>query len=101
MEKNNSVVFVGPSLGMSILGCAVLLLLKLTNTLNIGWIWVLCPLWIGVVVCFVLWLWFMTWHVVIKTLFKPIVVFIPLPTYGVEAEDECEDHEKDEVSDGM
>lgn len=101
MEKNNSVVFAGPSLGMSILGCAVLLLLKLTNALNIGWIWVLCPLWIGVVVCFALWVWFMTWHVVIKTLFKPIVVFIPMPAYGVETEDESEDHEKDEVSDGM
>ena len=101
MEKNNSVVFAGPSLGMSILGCAVLLILKLTNVFNIGWIWVLCPLWIGVVVCFAIWLWFMTWHVVIKTLFKPIVVFIPMPAYSVEAEDEGEDHEKDEVSDGM
>ena len=88
MTNNNSnVSFSGPSLGVSFLVFLVLLVLKMTSLVDISWIWVTCPLWIGPVVCFVLWFWFTTLHVVIKMLWHVPTIIVPVPVH------DCKDEE--------
>lgn len=88
MANNNSnTIFSGPSLGISFLGFLVLLVLKLANLVDISWIWVTCPLWIGSAACFVLWLWFTTLHVVVKTLWPVPTIIVPVPVH------DCKDEE--------
>lgn len=72
-NKNSKPIFVGPSIGMSILCSIPLVAMKLLDVIDISWLWALCPLWLGWVLCFALWLWFSSLNLVCKRI-KPIYV---------------------------
>lgn len=89
-------IFVGPSLGMSILCSIPLVALKLFGIFEISWIWVLCPLWFGWVVCFVIWLWFSSLSIVCKCI-KPVFIPVFIPSTNAEVEKK----EEEKKDDGM
>ena len=75
---NTKAVFIGPSIGTSIICTIPLLIIKMCSLVDLSWFFVTCPLWIGFAICFLLWLWFSTLNIIckaIKPVFVPIIVF--------------------------
>lgn len=94
-------VFVGPSLGMSILCALPLVALKLFGVVELSWLWVSCPIWIGWAICFLVWVWFSTVSLVCRCI-KPVF----FPVFVSSSLDETEENgndglEKEDNKDGL
>lgn len=87
--------FSGPSIGASIAVFLPLLALKLLGALDISWIWVTCPLWLGWVAVFSIWLWLSTVSIVCQSLRPPV----SLESSITEKEEEKNDAGR--ISDGL
>ena len=90
-REYRQLIFVGPSLGMSILCAIPLVALKLLGVIEMSWLWAACPIWLGWVVCFLLWMWFSTLSLVCKCI-KPMC--IPVFVYS-SSEIEKDDKESE------
>ena len=96
-DKKYKPIFVGPSIGMSILCTIPLVLLKLFRVFDISWIWITCPIWLGWAICFVLWLWFSSLNIVCKCI-KPIYI----PIFIKESDEKIDENKKEKgIEDGM
>ena len=84
-RESRQSIFVGPSLGMSILCSIPLVALKLLGVIELSWLWATCPIWFGWIVCFMLWLWFSSLNVICRAITPPIV--IPLFLSNIEVDD--------------
>lgn len=87
-KKSAKVMFVGPSIGASLICCIPLLVLKLLGIADISWILVLCPIWLGWIVVLVAWLWLSTIHIISISIFKPIYIPVFIPYDREKAEDD-------------
>lgn len=94
-DSRSRSVFIGPSVGMSIVCTVPLVVLKLLGVLELSWVWILCPLWLGWALCFITWLWLSTVMLLCKCI-KP--VFIPVFISSDSLEDKIE---AEELEDGM
>lgn len=97
-RESRQPVFVGPSLGVSILCAIPLVALKLFGVVDISWLWATCPIWLGWVVCFLLWMWFSSLSLVCKCI-KPVYVPVFVPSSEVEKDDK--ESEKENKEDGV
>ena len=98
-RESRQPVFVGPSLGVSILCAIPLVALKLLGVVEMSWLWATCPIWLGWVVCFLLWMWFSSLSLVCKCI-KPVCVPIFVPSSS-EVEKDDKENEKESKEDGM
>lgn len=53
-DEKNHVIQIGPGFGGTL--TIVFIVLKLLGYINWGWLWVLCPLWIGLALSLAIWL---------------------------------------------
>ena len=98
-REYRQLIFVGPSLGMSILCSIPLVALKLLGVIELSWLWTTCPIWLGWVVCFFLWMWFSSLSLVCKCI-KP--VYVPVFVYpSSEIEKDDKENEKENKEDGV
>lgn len=68
LKNKNKMVFIGPSLGTSLLGFILFTILKLTLFPTMSLFVMLLPLWIGPVACFIAWFWLATIFMILKNL---------------------------------
>ena len=99
-RESRQPVFVGPSLGMSILCAIPLVALKLLGVVELSWLWATCPIWFGWVICFLLWMWFSSLTLVCKCI-KPVYVPVFVPSSEIEKDDKEKETEKENKEDGM
>ena len=99
-KESRQPVFVGPSLGVSILCAIPLVALKLFGVVEMSWLWATCPIWLGWVVCFLLWMWFSSLTLVCKCI-KPAYVPVFVSSSEVEKDDKEKENEKENKEDGM
>ena len=97
-REYRQLIFVGPSLGMSILCSIPLVALKLLGVIEMSWLWATCPIWLGWVVCFLLWMWFSSLSLVCKCI-KPVYVPVFVPSSEIEKDDK--ENEKENKEDGV
>lgn len=99
-RESRQLVFAGPSLGMSILCAIPLVALKLLEVVEMSWLWATCPIWLGWVVCFFLWMWFSSLSLVCKSL-KPVYVPVFVSSSSSEIEKDDKENEKENKEDGV
>ena len=83
---------------MSILCSIPLVALKLLGVIELSWLWTTCPIWLGWVVCFFLWMWFLSLSLVCKRI-KPVYVPVFAPSSEIEKDDK--ENEKENKEDGV
>ena len=99
-RESRQPVFVGPSLGVSILCAIPLVAPKLLEVVEMSWLWATCPIWLGWVVCFFLWMWFSSLSLVCKSL-KPVYVPVFVSSSSSEIEKDDKENEKENKEDGV
>lgn len=68
LKSKEKIVFIGPSIGTSLLGFALFIILNLTLFPTMPLFIMLLPLWIGPVACFIVWFWFATIFMIFRNL---------------------------------
>lgn len=89
-DRESRTIFVGPSIGASLICCIPLVCLKLLGILELSWIWILCPLWLGWAVVFLVWLWFSTISCITRSIASVALrnsAYLACLESGVEPED--------------